>query len=293
MLSENGKAVFAGLFAGAFFGLFWIPLRAIEEAGFGASWALFAIMVVPATFALPFAFWRRHDYRAGWRGLVGGVIAGVAFAFYSAAFLYTDVVRAVLLFYLLPIWGFLFGRLIFGEAVTWYRWLAIGLGFAGLYVIFAQDTGLPSPENRGDWFALLSGMIWALGSALILLDKVERPALHMVHFFATAGILCLLVALVSDPQSTAWPDVHVMSSVLVWLVPVALLCLLPAGYATVYAPTRLNPGVVGLLFMLEVVVALIAAALFAGETLGPREWIGLPLIMAAGLIEPYMMLKRA
>jgi hypothetical protein len=62
--------------------------------------------------------------------------------------------------------------------------------------------------------------------------------------------------------------------------------VLPAGFATVYAPTRLNPGVCGLLFMTEVAMAAVSAAIFADEPMGQREVIGLVLVLSAGLLEP-------
>lgn len=292
-LDTNRLAIFAGLYAGLCFGIFWLPLRMLEDAGLQAPWALAVFMVIPAVLCLPLAWRLRLDYVRGGRALIGGVLAGTAYALYAASLLYTEVVRAVLLFYLMPIWGFALGWLIIGDRITWYRWAAIGLGAIGMLVIFVDDTGLPLPRNIGDWFGLVSGMFWAVGCMLILNESRVRPAVHGVNFFLVGAVLAIGVALWSTRQGGATvPEGEVLRGALVWFLPVAVLLILPAGFATVFAPTRLNPGVVGLLFMTEIAVAAVSAAIWSGERFGLREMIGLPLILSAGLVEPAVMSWR-
>lgn len=285
--------VIAGLLAGVGFGIFWMPLRAIGEAGFAPVWASSLVLLMPALCCLPFAWANRQHYRNGGRGLLGGAMTGLALALYSSAFLYTEVIRVVLLFYLMPIWGFFLGRIMLGEAVTWYRWLAVLSGLAGMVIIFSGGGGVPLPRNLGDWLALISGMAWAAGSTLMLLDRPVRPSFHMVQFFGVAAILCTIVAIGASASGQAnWPEMTALSPVLIWLVPLSAFFLLPVGYATVFAPTHLNPGVVGLLFMFEVAVAAITAAIWAGEPISAREWVGLVLVMGAGLIEPLVIIRQ-
>ena len=57
-------------------------------------------------------------------------------------------------------------------------------------------------------------------------------------------------------------------------------------------PKFLSPGVVGLLFMTEIVVGSISVALLAGEPFGIREVIGIILIAGASLLEPIASLVR-
>ncbi|MEQ8896870.1 MAG: DMT family transporter [Roseovarius sp.] len=293
MMHPDRLAVFAGLFAGLCFGIFWLPLRMLEQGGLEAPWALALFMVIPAVMCLPVAWHLRRDYLRGGRALIGGVLAGAAYAMYAASLLYTDVVRAVLLFYLMPIWGFALGWIILGDRITRSRWLAIGLGVVGMVVIFADDTGLPLPRNLGDWLGLASGMFWAVGCMLILNESRVRTATHGVSFFLVGAGLTVAVALWSTSAGHVQvPDAGALKAAALWFLPVALVLILPAGFATVYAPTRLNPGVVGLLFMTEIAVAAVTAAIWSGERFGIREVIGLPLILSAGLIEPAVMTWR-
>lgn len=287
MIHNNRTAMWAGLFAGICWGIFWIPIRMVESAGLDSPWAMAVFTLVPALFCLPVIWVRRKDYRYGGTGLIGGLLGGIAFALYSASLLYTDVVRAILLFYLMPIWGFLLGWLILGDRMTSTRWLSIGLGFIGMLVVFGSDAGLPLPRNLGDWCGLASGMFWAVGCLLILVDERVHPQTHAANFFTVAALVSVGAALLATTQGiAATPDWDSLGKALLWLIPITLVLILPAGYASIYAPTKLNPGVVGLLFMIEVVVATITAALWAGEVIGPREVAGVALILMAGLLEP-------
>lgn len=292
--SNDRNAVLAGLFAGLCFGIFWYPLRMVEEAGIAAPWAQALFLGLPALMCLPLAWRQRLEFLRGRGGLLGGILAGVAFALYSASLLYTDVVRAVLLFYLLPVWGFLLGWIILGDRITAPRWVAIGLGILGMAIIFADDTGIPLPRNTGDWFGLASGIFFALGCTLILTDKRVGAVTHTVNFFVVGALISVLVAWIMTARgAVVLPGASEVNATLIWLLPVSLLFTLPAGFATIYAPARLNPGVVGLLFMIEIVIAVVTAALLAGEPIGLREVIGLPLILCAGLVEPVLILRRS
>lgn len=294
MAEGNSRAVLSGLFAGLCWGIFWLPLRMLEQAGLDAPWAMVVFMVLPALMSLPVMWVLRADYGQGLRPLLGGVLAGVAFALYAAGLLYTEVVRAVLLFYMTPIWGFLLGWIFLSDRMTWYRWLSIGVGLVGLVVIFADDTGLPLPRNAGDWCGLVSGMFWAVGCTLILTERRVHILTHAVNFLVVGAIVAVLVAGLATAQGiAAVPDRDAVLSPMVWFLPVALILILPGSFATIYAPSRLNPGLVGLLFMTEIVVATVTAALWAGERFGVQEVVGLPLILSAGLIEPAVMAWRA
>lgn len=286
-LTSDRQAVFAGLFSGMAFGAFWVPVRLVEQAGFGAPWAMVIITLTPALMCLPLVLPRRMEYIHGGWGLAGGLLAGIAYALYSASLLYTEVMRAVLLFYLMPIWGFLLGWLILRDRITFHRWLAIGLGWAGMFVIFADNSGIPLPRNVGDWFGVASGMFWAVGAVIILMSKKVHFMTHTMNFFGMAAALSVVVAwLATSNGAVPLPDLEKLSQVLIWFVPVSAILIIPAGIASIFAPTRLNPGIVGLLFMTEIAVAAVTAAMWSGEALTWREIVGLPLIILAGLIEP-------
>ena len=294
-MSVERWAVVAGLYAGITFGVFWIPLRALEGSGFEGPWSMVLFAGLPALLSLPLIWKHRAVYAANSLGaLSGGLVGGVAFALYATAFLYTDVVRVVVLFYAMPAWGFLLAWIFLKDPITPARLATLGLCFAGLYVVFGQHTGLPIPQNLGDWCALVSGVIWAAAALLILMHQRVGFVVHGINFFASAAIVCLIVSLIVTAQGmlTA-PTMDELWAALGWVLAVTFVLTIPACLAAVFAPGYLNPGVAGLLFTTEVVVGAITAAIWADEVLGAREIIGLILIISAGLVEPAMMfLKR-
>jgi drug/metabolite transporter (DMT)-like permease len=76
-----------------------------------------------------------------------------------------------------------------------------------------------------------------------------------------------------------------MAGTLPWLLPTMLIVVVTGMYATMWGAPKLNPAVVGLLFMTEISVGAVTAAIWAGEPFGAREIAGVVLITVAGATE--------
>src|SRR4051794_33069509 len=156
-------AKLACAYSGLVWGLFWIPLRTLDALGVRGLWATLIFYAVPAVLTLPVMLWRWRDTLAGGIGLQAtGLVSAFGLLLYSVSVLYTDVVKAMLLFYLTPIWSTLLARAVLGEPITAVRWLAMAMGIGGTLIIFNIDLGIPMPRNVGDWLALASGVMWAI-----------------------------------------------------------------------------------------------------------------------------------
>lgn len=86
--------------AGAW-GLFWIPLRYLNSIGINGMWAVALVLVLPWLLALPVIMRRSHLLDRHY--VIFGLVIGLSTVFYFGAVIYADVVRVILLFYLLPI----------------------------------------------------------------------------------------------------------------------------------------------------------------------------------------------
>ena len=105
-LFTETKAKLAVIYAGAIWGLFWIPLRALEHAGLQGTWITVIYFLVPSCCLFPIFVFRWKHVRSGGANLqLTAMLAGLALTLYSIAIIYTDVGRAMLLFYLTPIWS--------------------------------------------------------------------------------------------------------------------------------------------------------------------------------------------
>ncbi len=272
--------------SGVLWGLFWMPFRALGEAGFAGGWPSLAFYLGTTLLLVPIAVVRWPRLRsAGSSLVVTGAVAGAAFTLYATALLLTEVVRVLLLFYLTPVWGTLLGRLLLGERITANRAAALVLGIAGLMVILSFDGGFPMPRNAGDWMALLAGLAWAYGS----LRVYSRPKVQVYEtafvFFAGGTLVTVAVTLLPIAGNEMIPSLSALQSGWLWLLLLIAVFGAPPVIVTLWGAARLSPGRVGILLMGEAVVGVGSAALWSGEPFGPREALGTVLIVGAAFIE--------
>lgn len=286
MTRTENLAKLACAYSGVVWGLFWIPLRALDGSGITGAWATVLFYLVPAVLLLPVAVLRWQAIVAGGGGLqLTALVTAVALVLYADAVIYTEVIRAMLLYYLTPVWGFLLAWLVLKEPITAERWLAIALGLSGMLVIFGIDVGIPRPRNVGDWMGLAGGFFWAVAAVRIRGDTKNRAVEYTTVYFIMGAPVAVLVALLPLTGAHDLPDAATTVGVLPWLVPVLLVIVVPGSFAAMWGTFHLNPGIVGLLFMTEISVGTATAAIWAGEPFGLREIIGIVLITSAGLAE--------
>ena len=288
--SIETRAGLACLYAGAVWGLFWIPLRALEDAGLHGLWITVVYFLVPTIGLLPVTLWRwRHVRAGGFQLQLTALISGGALLLYTTSIVYTDVVRAILLFYLTPVWATILARIYLGDKITMIRIIAMILAIFGMLTIFGLGAQFPVPQNIGDWLGLAAGFVWAI--AMVRIRQAEdHSAIELtVGFFQWSLFFSALAAVLLAPGYI--PSVAEVSSALPLLLVFMLLLVLPGTYASLWGPKFLSPGVVGLLFMTEIVVGAVSVAFLAGEPFGLREVTGIILIAGASLLEPFLALR--
>jgi drug/metabolite transporter (DMT)-like permease len=292
-MRQDTAAKLACAYSGLVWGLYWMPLRALAGAGIEGMWAILIFYAVPLVFVVPLALWRWRVSLAHWRPSALGLLAALGLVPYSIGVLETEVVKAMLLFYLTPIWSTLLARLFLGEAITPVRWLALASGLAGMVVILRSESGLPWPANFGDWMALASGIVWAVTATIYRADNGRTSATELwCHNFIWSAAVSVIAIPLLGLSWADMPSLETYGSVLWWLVPSVVVLVMTGTYATMWGAPKLNPGLVGLLFMTEISVGAVTAAIWAGEPFGWREAIGIVLITGAGLIESVADLRR-
>ncbi len=273
------------VFSSALWGLFWIPVRAVEEAGVTALWTGPVLFASVALIFLPVAIMRwRNIWSSGPELLLTGTLTGAAFAFYAVSFNMTDVVRALLLFYMTPIWSTLLGLMFLGERLNINRVAALILGIGGLAVVLGDGASLPWPRQTGDWFALASGLCWSLGSVRLFQGGATLLFEKTFAFITGAFLVGTILALLPLGLENALPSVTALKQGWIWIVGVGLF-LLPATWMTIWPTTVLSPARVGILFMTEAIAGIGSAAFLTDEPFGLREISGTALIVGAGVIE--------
>ncbi len=264
-----------------FWGLSWIPLKFFSAVGLEGLSLLFvthsilALVIFP--FVLPFPrLSGRLNYILG-IGLAGGL--GI-FSF-TYALMYGDVVRVMVLFYLLPIWGVLGGRIFLKEKIGLRRGCGVAIALSGAFLILGGSKILSSPPSWIDALALLSGFSFAMNN--ILFRGVGHLRLPMKLFAMVVG--CALVTgslmtigLESFPTSVA--PIH-------WglLLLYTLTWLLFANVGSQWAVERMEAGRSSIIIIVQLVAAVLSATLLGGESLDLWEWVGCFMVMCAALLE--------
>ena len=272
------------MLASATWGVFWIPLRYLRDAGFEGAWSTSAYFGIGVAVLAPIALVRWRLIRIGGGALLlTGLLSGTAIALYILSFLFTTVAKALLLFYLTPVWSTLTGRFLLGEVITRARALALVLGLGGLWIILGGEGALPVPRNVGDWMALASGIIWAY--AAVRLNQSDARPTEWLNVFMIGGLLVSVGCLVLRPEISTPPSLAGLNATAVWVLIAIAIVSLPINLIILWGANRLNPGRVGLLLMAEVVVGLAAAAVITDEPYGVREASGTVLILGAALVD--------
>ena len=287
------RAKLACIYSGITWGLFWIPLRMLDRAGIYGAWATVLFYAVPLLFFLPYLVFRwKRILRCGLPLHFIGIASGTALALYADALIYTEVVRGLLLFYLTPVWSLILARIFLGEAITPPRMFAIVLGLLGMLVILGIDVGVPLPRNIGDWMGLLGGLGWAVAAVLLRQDDGSHAMEFTLSYFFWGSVAAVIIAVSPIAGDIELPTMSSVWDVMPWFLVVAVILVIPAAWAVIWGAPHLNPGVVALLFMIEVGVGTVTAAIWAGEPFGWREFIGVVLIALAGLTELFADISR-
>lgn len=287
---ETLLAASAVTIAGCVWGALWLPLRHLESAGLVGPWATFGAELAATLVMLPLALWRWRRWLVGWPLLLMGLFGGPAFVLYNNAMLTTDVVHALLLFYLTPIWSTLLARLFLGQPITMVRIVTILLGFGGLAIVLGAEGWLPVPSRLGDWMALASGILWSFSTIVIRKRHDIAPYESTLIFFVVGLLASILLpaAIVPTRLAESVPAIADLPRFLPWVLLLGPLLWVPAQLLLMWGTKRLDPGRVGILLMGEVLVGAATAAALTDEPFGWREMLGGTLIIGAGLIDTLM-----
>lgn len=279
--------IFVVVVAASAWGLFWLPLRAFGASGLAAGWTTLAIFATPAILLAGPAAWRIVQGKpSGARAAITGLLVGGAVALYSESVLLTDVARALILFYVTPIWSTILELLIFKRQLTRARLLALVLGFAGLLTILGGRTGVPLPQNVGDALALLAGFVWALGSLRVrVAGEVVSTFETVFSFFLYGSLVAVFIALLPSDANRVAPTVADLVRLLPWLLLAAGGFLIPVMWGLLWGSKHIDAGRLGILLQLEAVVGIGSAALLTDEPFGAIELLGSALVLGAGLAD--------
>ena len=280
-------AVGALLFNAFSFGVSWWPFRQISALGLHPLW------LTGISYALAVALlllWRPAALGELWRtpslwALM--LAAGVTNACFNWAVSFGDVVRVVLLFYLMPLWAVLLAWWLLGERVSARGALRVALALAGAVVVLwpadAAAGAWPLPRNLAEVLAVVGGISFALNNVMLRREARRGEAARSLAMFLGGAVVALLLAglltqrgLAALPPAAGWAWMAAAAGLALWF--------LAANLALQHGAARLPANSTSVILITEVLFACVSALALGAGTLGPREGLGALMIVGAAVL---------
>ena len=293
---HNFLPVLALVFNAFVWGVSWWPFRQLHGAGVHPLWAtalVFTLAVVGLLLARPGVFTRTRAYPALWLLALSSGLTNVAF---NWAVTVGDVVRVVLLFYLMPAWSVLLAWRVLGERPTRTAVLRLVMAFAGVVLVMVPaDTSLQRLVGHlsgADLLALAGGFCFALTNVTLRRLHQLPSESRMLAMFGGGALMATASACAGLLAGFVTP---VPALAMGWVVVALLLAtaFLLSNYALQYGATRLAAGTTALIMLSEVVFASVSSVLLTDTALDARTVLGGSLIVSAALLATLRWPRKA
>ncbi|MGV3573493.1 MAG: DMT family transporter [Ramlibacter sp.] len=280
-MSGPAAPVLALVFNAFVWGLSWWPFRELQDRGLHALWSTCLIYVVSLACLLAL----RPRAGAGWKGRpllwLLALSAGMTNVGFNWAVTIGDVVRVVLLFYLMPAWSVLVAWLLLGEKPTPMAIVRLVLALAGVVlVLWTPGAGWPWPRPLADLLALAGGFSFALTNVLLLRLNQAPAESRVLAMFGGGAVLAGTVAALGGLQG-AIPGVPALGPTALLLALLLSFGFLAGNLALQYGAARLKAHTTALVMLSEVVFAALSSVALGASQLTPGVLVGGALILAA------------
>jgi len=279
--------VFALLFNALVWGCSWWPLRTLNAAGLHPLWAtalVYLAVLMVLVVALPASALSFVRTPKLW---LLAAAAGLTNICFNWAVALGDVVRVVLLFYLMPAWSVLLAWWLLDEPPTPLALLRLLLAFAGVALVVvppgAPLSRLASGLSATDLLAVAGGFCFALTNVFLRRFNQTPERDRMVAMFSGGFVMATVGAcaatglgLASAPPAPAagW----------LWVAAGLALAFMLGNLGLQYGAARLAAGTTALVMLSEVLFASASSWLMGAAQLAPRMLAGGALIVLAALL---------
>jgi drug/metabolite transporter (DMT)-like permease len=279
----TSKAVLALVLNAFVWGVSWWPLRQLQSHGLHPLWATALVYAVVVTGLLTLR-------PAAWRGFVAhpqlwflAAASGLTNVGFNWAVTVGDVVRVVLLFYLMPAWSVLVAWAMLGEKPSTASLLRLLLAMAGVLIVLkAPESPWPVPQGAADWLAIMGGFSFAVTNSVLRKYNHTPSESRMLAMFGGSGLMAAAAALVGMAQAVVPGPALAAAG-----IPVVLalsLAFMASNAGLQYGAARLAAGTTAIVMLTEILFASLSSAAMGAAELTPRVLVGGCLIVLAALL---------
>lgn len=284
---QSPLPIFALLFNAFVWGLAWWPFQRMHAAGLHPLWAtaaMYCVVLLGLLLARPGIVAQVRQHPQLWLLALASGLNNVAF---NWAVTIGDVVRVILLFYLMPAWAVLLAWKVLGERPSHAALLRLLLAFTGVVLVLlpadAPASRLLHNLSLADALALLGGFMFALTNVTLRRLHAVPGQARMFAMFGGCMLMALAVGLLGRQAGLVepFPAPHAT-----WVVTGLLLAglLMLGNWALQYGAARLAAGTTAVVMLSEVVFASVSSVLLSASQLQPRTLLGGSLILCAALL---------
>lgn len=287
---NKAPAVAALLINALVWGVSWWPFKNLQALGLHPLWStalvyLLAFVMLGLVFAWrgvwPTQAWRHSGLWALW------LAAGLTNVGFNWAVTVGDVVRVVLLFYLMPAWSVLVAWWLLGERPHGRALLRLALALSGMVVVLkTPEAPWPIPQSLPDVLALLGGLCFALTNVLLLKLRDTPDSARMLAMFGGGASMAALTAVMALGFGIITPIPDVSFHAQAWW-PWALAlstAFLFGNFALQIGAAQLPAHTTALVMLSEVVFASVSSYLLGASEWSLRTAAGGSLILLAALL---------
>ena len=281
--STSSLAVGALVINALVWGVSWWPFREMQSHGLHPLWSTTLIYVLATVGVLA---WKPNAWRllVQHRGLLLLMLAaGLTNVGFNWAVTIGDVVRVVLLFYLMPAWSVLIAWAMLSEKPTTASLLRLLLALAGVLIVLKSPTSpWPVPNSLADWLALAGGLFFALTNVLLRKHGSTASESRMLAMFGGGALMAAAAAFLGMGAGIVPAPAFAMAG-----VPVAIgLCLafMVSNLLLQYGAAKLAASTTALVMLTEILFASVSSAWLGAAEFSTRTLIGGGLIVLAALL---------
>lgn len=207
--------------------------------------------------------------------ILTGIVMGLNWLFLFAAYRYTTVSIATLVYYCAPVFVLFLSPILLKEKLTWSKVFGIGIALCGMVLVNGTQSGGTDP-GKGLVFGLLAASFYA---GLMLLNKkiagVPPVEKTLVQLLSAAVIMSIYAGITHEGAVTILEGRALIALLLIGFLHTGIAYLL-----YISSMQELPGQTVALCSYIDPASALIFSAILLGERLTALQLLGAVFILA-------------